>query len=153
MRVAMLGPPRLLVVAMPIVRGFFAGFAATLLFHQGALYLLNLLTGAGRAVWSMAPVPPFGVPAVISLAFWGGLWGVLLAYLLRSQRGLGYWLLAIVAGAILPSLVALLIVFPLKGLPFAAGGDLKIWMAALILNGAWGLGVAVFLRLRVSVGG
>lgn len=137
---------------MNFLRGFLAGFAATLVFHQGALYLLNLLTGAGRAVWSMAPVPPLGVPAVISLSFWGGLWGVLLAYLLRSQRGLGYWLLAIVLGAILPSLVALLIVFPLKGMAFAAGGDLRIWIAALILNGAWGLGVALFLRLRVSMG-
>lgn len=137
---------------MNFLRGFLAGFASTLVFHQGALYVLNLLTGAGRAVWSMAPVPPLGVPAVISLAFWGGLWGVLLAYLLRSQRGLGYWLLAIVLGAILPSLVALLIVFPLKGMAFAAGGDLRIWIAALILNGAWGLGVALFLRLRVSMG-
>lgn len=138
---------------MFFLRGFLAGFAATLLFHQGALYALNLLTGAGRAVWSMTPVPPLGVPAVISLAFWGGLWGVLLAYLLRSQRGIGYWLMAIVLGAILPSLVALLIVFPLKGMAFAAGGDLRIWIAALILNGAWGLGVALFLRLKVSVGG
>lgn len=133
------------------LRGFFAGFVSTLVFHQGALWVLNRLTGAGRAVWSMAAVPPFNVPAVISLAFWGGLWGILLAYLLRTQRGVSYWLLAIVLGAVLPTLVALLIVFPLKGLAFAAGGDLRIWMAGLILNGAWGLGVALLLKLRIGI--
>ena len=135
------------------IRAFFAGFLSTLVFHQGALYLLNLLTGAGRAVWSMQAVPPLGIPAVISLAFWGGLWGILLAWMLRSQRGIGYWLMAIVLGALLPSLVALLVVFPLKGMAFAAGGDVRIWIAAFILNGAWGLGVALFLKLRVAFSG
>ena len=134
---------------MPI-RAFLAGFLATLAFHQGALWLLNQLTGAGRAVWSLAPVPPFGVPAVISLAFFGGLWGILMGYALRSQRGAGYWLLALIFGAVLPSLVALLVVFPLKGMPFAAGGDTRIWMAELILNGAWGLGTALLLKIRVG---
>lgn len=132
------------------IRGFFAGFVATLTFHQGAVYLLNLLTGAGRAVWNMHAVPPLGIPAVISLAFWGGIWGVLLAWLLKSQRGVGYWLLAIGFGALLPSLVALLLVFPLKGMAFAAGGDVRIWIISLILNGAWGLGVALLLKIRLG---
>jgi hypothetical protein len=135
------------------VKGFFAGFASTLLFHQGALYLLNMVTGAGRAVWAMQPVPPLGIPSVISLALFGGLWGVLLAWLLRTQRGVGYWLMAIGLGALLPSLVALLVVFPLKGMAFAAGGDVRIWIAAFILNGAWGLGVALLLKLRVAFSG
>lgn len=135
---------------MLLLRGFFAGFVSTLLFHQGAMWLLNQATGAGRAVWSMQAVPPLGVPSVISLAFWGGLWGIAFAYALRGQRGVGYWLLAIVAGAVLPSLVALLVVFPLKGMAFAAGGDPRIWIAALTVNGAWGLGVGLLLKLRVG---
>lgn len=138
---------------MPLVRPFVAGFFATLLFHQGALYLLNVLAHAGRAVWSLAPVPPLGIPAVISLAFWGGVWGIVLAWLLRAQKGFGYWMLAVVLGAVLPTLVALLVVFPLKGMALAAGGDGRIWAAALIVNAAWGLGLAILLRLRVSVGG
>ena len=138
---------------MMLVRGFLAGFVSTLVFHQGALYLLNLLSGAGRRVWNMAAVPPLGIPSVISLAFWGGLWGILLAWMLKSQRGIGYWAMGIVLGALLPSLVALLIVFPLKGLPFAAGGDVKMWIAAFILNGAWGLGVALLLKIRVGLSG
>lgn len=132
------------------IRAFLAGFISTLAFHQGALYLLNLLTGAGRPVWSMRGVPPLGIPSVISLALFGGLWGVLLAWLLRGQRGVGYWLMAIGLGALLPSLIALLVVFPLKGMAFAAGGDVRIWIAAFILNGAWGLGVALLLKLRLS---
>ena len=108
------------------LRGFLAGFVSTLLFHQGALWLLNQVADLGRPVWAMNAVPPLGVPAVVSLAFWGGLWGLFLGLTLRGQRGLTYWLLAIAFGAIAPTLVALLVVFPLKGLAFAAGGDLRI---------------------------
>ncbi len=138
---------------MWMLRGFFAGFVSTLVFHQGALWLLNRATGAGRAVWSMAQVPPLGVPSVISLAFFGGLWGIALAYVLRGQRGVGYWLMAVALGAVLPTLVALLLVFPLKGMAFAAGGDLRVWIIALILNGAWGLGLGLLLKLRVGLSG
>ena len=43
--------------------------------------------------------------------------------------------------------VALLVVFPLKGMPVAGGWDPKILVGALLLNGAWGIGVAVLMRL------
>ena len=93
------------------------------------------------------------MPSVISLAFFGGLWGIALAYVLRGQRGVGYWLMAVALGAVLPTLVALLLVFPLKGMAFAAGGDLRVWIIALILNGAWGLGLGLLLKLRVGLSG
>ena len=57
----------------------------------------------------MTPVPPLGVPSVISLAFWGGLWGIALWLMIRGVSGPRHWLLAVVLGAILPTLVALLI--------------------------------------------
>jgi hypothetical protein len=41
----------------------------------------------------------------------------------------------------------LFIVFPLKGMPVAGGCDAKLILGALILNGAWGVGVALFMRL------
>ena len=128
------------------LRGFFAGFVSTLVFHQGALWVLNRLTGAGRAVWSMAAVPPFNVPAVISLAFWGGVWGVAIWAMIKKQGNARQWLLAIVLGALLPSIVALLFVFPLKGMAFAANWDPKMWIGAFLLNGAWGLGVILFMK-------
>ena len=134
------------------IRAFVAGFLSTLVFHQGALALFHLLEVVPRAPWNLAPVPPLGVPAVLSLAFWGGVWGIPIWYLMRHATGAAYWARAIVFGAIGPSLVALLVVFPLKGSAFAAGWDPKIWILAFILNGAWGLGLALFMRGLKRVG-
>jgi hypothetical protein len=61
-----------------ILLGFAAGRLAVPVFHQAALALLHA-TGIGPAAWNMVPVPPFGVPALLSAAFWGGLWGIVLA--------------------------------------------------------------------------
>lgn len=132
---------------MAYVYAFIAGFVSTLCFHQGALGLLHVTGLSPRAPFAMDPVPPFGVPAVISLAFWGGVWGVALWPLLRNLGGGAYWAWAIGIGAVAPSLVALAVVFPLKGLPV----EPKVVVGALIVNGAWGLGLAVILRLLLRL--
>ena len=132
---------------MQYLKSFFAGFVSTLAFHQGVLALLYAVGASPRAPYAMAPVGPLHVPQVISLAFWGGLWGIVLWLVVRNARSAAYWLLAIAFGAIGPSAVALFIVFPLKGQPFAGGWQPAILIGALLLNGAWGLGVALLMRL------
>ena len=77
-------------------------------------------------------------------------WAVALAPLLAKLRASRWWLGWIVAGAIGPSAVALFIVFPLKGMAMAGGWDPKLIIGALLLNGAWGSGCAVMLRLMRS---
>lgn len=134
-------------MAMEYLRAFIAGFVSTLVFHQGVLAALHAAGLWPKPAWPMTPTAPFKVPAVISLAFWGGLWGIALWLLLQNMAGMNPWVLATVFGALGPSLVALLVVFPLKGLPLAGGWDPKVIGAVLILNGAWGLGVLVLLRL------
>ncbi|MGE5346444.1 MAG: hypothetical protein ACM3JH_10850, partial [Acidithiobacillales bacterium] len=122
-------------------------FLSTLLFHQGVLALLH---GAGRTTrrpWVLTPTPPFGVPSVVSLAFWGGLWGILLWRIVRGVSGARHWLLAILLGAILPTAVAFLVVLPLKGLPVGGGWKPDLLVGALLLNGAWGAGVVLLMRL------
>jgi hypothetical protein len=138
---------------MPWTRAFFAGFLSTLVFHQGVLTLFWLSGAIPRVPYDLTPVPPLGLPAVISLAFWGGVWGAAIWPLLAHARGRAYWLRALAIGAIGPSAVALLIVFPLKHMPLAGGGDPRIIVGALVLNGAWGLGVALFLRWAARFGG
>ena len=132
---------------MEYFKAFIAGFVSTLLFHQGALALLYSAGISPKAPFAMAATAPFQVPAVISLAFFGGLWGIALWLAIRGLPDLRFWTLALVLGAIGPSIVALFIVFPLKGMPMAGGWDPKIIVGALILNGAWGLGVALLMRL------
>jgi hypothetical protein len=72
---------------------------------------------------------------------------VLLPLLARWDGSWRYWLAWLVAGALGPSLVALFVVLPLKGKPIAAGGNPSFIVGALRLNGVWGLGTALVLRL------
>ncbi len=124
------------------VKAFVAGFLATLVFHQGVIALFWLAGAIPAAPWDMSAVPPMAVPKVISLAFWGGVWGLPVWWLIGRWRGAIYWLAALIAGAFGPTAVAMLLVFPLKGLDVNA----TTVVGGLIVNGAWGLGVACCMR-------
>jgi hypothetical protein len=132
---------------MEHAKAFLAGFLSTLVFHQGVLAVLRGAGATARKPWVMTLTPPFGVPSVVSLAFWGGLWGVLLWKMIRGASGPRHWLLALLLGALLPTVVALFVVLPLKGLPVGGGWRPDLLVGALLLNGAWGAGVAFFMRL------
>ena len=133
------------------VKAFIAGFLAVLSFHQGAVWLLDFQGVIDATPWNMTPVPPFGVPAVISAALFGGLWGMLLWLLIRNALAAGYYVGAIILGAVFPSLVALTLVSWLKNGQDAEalveGLTLPRIGVALAVNGAWGLGLAVFMRV------
>jgi hypothetical protein len=100
------------------------------------------------APYNLSPVPPFGVPAVISLSFFGGLWGLALWAALGKRSRASFWLGHLAVGAIGPTVVAMLVVFPLKGIEVTA----QSWIGGLILNGFWGIGVAVGMRLMAHAG-
>ena len=132
------------------IKAFIAGFVSTLVFHQGLLWVFDNADLLNASVWNMAPVPPFGVPAVISLALFGGLWGILLWLLIRRALAAGYYVGALILGAIGPTLVYLFVVQWLKGQPFPEiidGLSLPRVGIGLALNGAWGLGVAILMRV------
>ena len=131
--------------------GFVAGFIATLTFHQFALWLLHEAAIAPRGPYNMTATVPFGIPAVFSLAFWGGIWGIIFALVQnRLPGGGGYWLRAFVFGAVFPSLVALLVVLPLKGLPLGGGWHWQLLLTAFLINGVWGIGTALLIRLMTA---
>ena len=131
-----------------ILAGFLAGFLATLSFHQLTLLFLSAIHLAPFHPYSLQPTDPFGTPAVFSLSFWGGVWGILYIHLhQRFPKGGLYWLAAFIFGAIFPSLVALLIVLPLKGKPVGGGWHEDLLITAFLINGAWGLGTGVILKL------
>jgi hypothetical protein len=125
---------------------FVAGFLGVLLFHQPMLGFLHVLGLTAHAPYPMVATVPFGVPRVLSLAFWGGVWAVPLALVLGCIRARAtYWLTALLFGAIGPSLVNWIVVLPLKGAPVGGGWHPSAILTALIINGAWGLGTALLL--------
>jgi hypothetical protein len=127
--------------------GFVAGALAVLVFHQGALGMLHAMGFTPRAAYPMQATAPFGIPQVLSLAFWGGAWGVLLALVMRRLDGPPLVFGSILFGAILPSLVAWFVVAPLKGQPGFVDLPMKAVMTGLIVNAAWGLGTGALLLL------
>ncbi len=132
---------------MQHLKSFGAGYISTLLCHQGVLALLHAGNPDVPAPFNMTPTEPLGIPAVVSLAFWGGIWGIALWLMIRNTVGKSYWLRTILIGAIGPSAVALFLVMPMKGLGVAMGWNPQIIIGALILNAAWGLGVGVLMKL------
>jgi hypothetical protein len=134
-----------------LVFGFVAGFFGTLVFHQLTLAVLWGLGVAPFPPYSMAPTHPFGIPAVFSLSFWGGIWGILFALIhgIFPRRG-AYWVVAFLFGAILPSLVALLVVLPLKGRPMGGGWHPALLLTAFLVNGVWGISTGLILRAMSS---
>jgi hypothetical protein len=131
-----------------IARGFIAGFASTLMFHQGMLMLLYSAGLTPNMPFVLQPTQPLGVPEVYSLAFWGGAWGIVFLWVVgHLPQGRPYWIDSVIFGAVAPSLVAWFVVMPLKGMPMGGGWHAAGIATALLVNGAWGLGTGLFLRL------
>jgi hypothetical protein len=130
-----------------LVMAFVAGALAVPVFHQILLLILFKAHIVPFAPFNFAPTKPFGVPDVISISFWGGVWGVVFQLTLpRWFSGTAYWVAAVVAGGVALTLVFMFVVWPLK-----VGGmvpDLVgFFIIGFILNAAWGLGWALFLAL------
>ena len=74
------------ITARTLLLGFVAGVVSVLVFHQGTVWLLHMAGQVPNAPYGMRPIPPFGVPQIVNSCFWGGLWGVVIAALLRRLR-------------------------------------------------------------------
>ncbi len=130
-----------------LVVGFISGFLAVIVFHQSAAALLHAMDLTKFSPYSMQPTAPWGVPQLWSLAFWGGVWGVILAAALARLDDAPLIIASAVFGAVLPTLVAWFVVAPLKGQPMAAGFAPLSMAIGPIVNGAWGLGTGIGLAL------
>lgn len=134
-----------------VVAGFLAGFVATITFHQLMLTLLNELGLTPRRAFVIAPIDPFGVPAILSTAFWGGLWGVVLSFVIREKYSAArYWFWALLFGTLAPSLVNWFVVSPLKSDPIAGGWRIATMVTTVLVNAAWATGTTLLLRLWFS---
>jgi hypothetical protein len=130
-----------------LVMAFIAGFVAVPVFHQIMFLILHLAGVIPVPPFNMAPTKPFGVPVVVSQSFWGGVWGIVFALTLpRWFQGTAYWLAALIGGGVALTLVYMFVVVPLKTghLPGAMG---PLFIIGFLVNAAWGIGWALFLKL------
>jgi len=126
---------------------FVAGVLAVLVFHQILLLVFYLPGVIPVAPFSMMPTAPFTVPEVISSSFWGGVWGIVFVLMLpRFFRGTSYWLASAITGGVALTVVYMFVVVPLKtgAMPPEMVG---LFIVGFLLNAAWGIGWALFLRL------
>jgi hypothetical protein len=132
---------------MNYLKAFIAGFFSTLIFHQGLLLLLSISGLVPAISYNLKPTEPFGVPSVLSLSFFGGLWGILLWLVVIKNKGAKYWFKSWLFGALAPTIVAIIIIFPLKGIKFS----LPIVFLGFILNSFWGIGTGLLMQIELSL--
>jgi ABC-type Fe3+-siderophore transport system permease subunit len=139
---------------LSLILAFVAGALAVPIFNQPLVWLMHAAGILPLAAYNMAPTKPFGVPEIISISFWGGVWGVIFALVLpRWFSGTAYWIAAFVGGGLVLTIVFVFVVWPLKvgGLPRNLPG---LFVVGFLLNAAWGIGWALLLhwfeRMRSS---
>jgi uncharacterized membrane protein YagU involved in acid resistance len=135
----------MLPVSKRVILGCIAGALAVLVFHQTTLQVLFWCGLAPQAAFRVANVAPFNAPMVLSITFWGavygGLYGLALPYLPRLML----WR-ALLAG-LFALLMSWFVVRPLAGNLIAFG-----WQTAPMLRSAaaalmWGVGIELLMPL------
>ena len=136
------------------ILAFIAGFLAVPLGHQIMLTLLRGIGFAPFGPWDFTPVPPLGVPNLLSQSFWGGVWGMVFALIEpRLPRAPAlYWSIVAVFGAVALTGVYVAVVMPLKGAPPPVGSPVPALVSGLLVNAAWGVMAALLLRLAARMG-
>ncbi len=125
--------------------GFVAGALAVLVFHQGMVAVLHSLGLLTQAPFRTLPVAPFWIPSIVSLSFWGGVYGAVFGALAPRIR-MPLWLASVGLG-LAAVLIGWFIVAPLKGQPMAAGFAAWPMARSLLINLTWGLGTGLLLPL------
>ena len=133
--------------------GFLAAVLSVLTFHQGMWGLLHALAlpGLGMpAPYPLDPVLPLGVPRVLNLCFWGGLYGAVFGLLLPRMRWPA-WLCGLLTGLV-AVLVGFLVVPAIKGGAIGGGWVPLNWLRSVLINGSFGLGLGVILPTLLPKG-
>ncbi len=135
---------------MRIFLGCIAGAVAVLVFHQTTLQVLFWLGLAPRAAFRIAVVPPFNAPMVLSITFWGAVYGGVFGWILP-------WLpRTVLARGLLAALFALamswFVVRPLAGDAVAFGWRIAPMLRSVAASCMWGIGTALILPLLLPRG-
>ena len=125
---------------------------SVLVFHQLGFWLSSKLLNTTFTLYNMRPVPPWAVPTIVSLAFWGGLWGIAAAFLVpRLPGALGGMVGWILFAGIIVTLVNWFVVLPIKGQPVGNGFRLPGVVVVPIVYAFWGFGMWLIAGLVRNV--
>jgi hypothetical protein len=141
-----------------IVLGFIAAAISVLIVHEGIIQLLHQADYIPRRGWTMTPaVAPFGVPYIVNLVFWGGLWGVLFALVYNWIPGGMAWLKGLIFGVFIV-VVSNWTLLPLikkhvfgvttaRDVALFSGYDPTRMLLVLLIVGGFGLGLGIIYGL------
>jgi hypothetical protein len=133
------------------IAGFIAGALAVLVFHQGMYFVMKMAGLPLQGVpWNMKPLNAANpVPILLNQMFWGGLWGVLFAFVYHALPTKPAWSKGFIFGLMFPMLLgSWVIVAGIKGQPMFAdlGSD---WNPMRLRNGFLLNGLALGVGLGV----
>jgi hypothetical protein len=124
------------------VLGFVAAAISVLIFHQGMILILHLIGQVPNFPWSFRPNSS-GVPQLISGMFFGGLYGILFAFVLvYLPASWPAWVKGIVLAVVINWFIANQILLPLiRDTPtFAALRAPARLHIGILISAAFGLG-------------
>ena len=130
---------------MRAVLGFIAAAISVLTFHQAMWWLLHLAGTMPLAPYPMGPTQPLGVPLILSLCFWGGLYGAVFGLVMPSLR-IPLWLAGLITGLI-AACVGMFIVTAIKGQPINLSAPALT--NQILINGFWGIGLGLIAPLLI----
>jgi hypothetical protein len=145
--------PRNKTISMPklVYLGFTAGFFSALVFKQMVQWVIWQTGLAPLGPYIFTASPPLDIHAALAPAVWGGAWGALLAMAQNSfsHNDYGYWAMAFGFGAVLPSVVTLLITIPLEVKFYGGSWHWSLLLSTVVSNGVWGFGTAGILNVAL----
>lgn len=132
---------------MPIrllLSGFAAGLLAVPTFHQAVIWVLYDAGLVMNPPFSMRPVDPYGVPRLLWISFWGGIWGMVVALILLARPRLSSIVAAVTVGLLGAATISMTLAPALRGLPMPIL-DPSRWWRPFLINGVWGFGTGLIL--------
>jgi hypothetical protein len=138
-----LGPEIMIRPSSLVFLGGVAGALSVLMFHQTTLQVFFWCGWAPQAAFRIAQVPPFNAPLVVSITFWGAIYGALFGLSLPFVKA-PLWLKGAVAG-LCAMVLAWFVFLPLMGHPMAFGWQPWPMLRSFIAYQMWGIGLRLLL--------
>lgn len=136
------------------VLGFLSGAIGVAIGHQVMILILYLIGQVANPPYSFAP-NPIGVPQILNNMFWGGLWGVLFAFVVPAfPRGWPTWMKGLVFGLGIHVILGnWLIIAMIRGQALFGGFVPFRMLLGALIGTSFGIGVAfahAFLTRRFA---